>query len=693
MNKAEIFFTNVWWTAQSVDKPSYEYIVDKYDKIDWQYEGYFNIINPQTATVRVKFKVSLEFPTEFNYLIIKNNSLLKQRSYWFIENYRFLSDGMYQISLRRDIWANFNVFDYDNLKNGALFCKRTSIQRYFKDTVAPFAKYNPKWGLFLVQDNIEGNNFWESSGGFFVTTPYQWPNTIDTDKIMSLSPIKKDGTPDLRRRYYVYALILPNEGDLKAIGQQNTGLYEEGLSSLLFLCALPSYLSIGESGDSPAIYELARYLQSPKLQGLFLSPVPFLGENWGKPIPNAKHDPPYTHPRNVIKIGVDTETPARFWEGIPINSINDYAPPAPPPPLAQAVPFSSDSNTWSFNLKFYDMKTKTNGFTHALYHLGTPARGDKLNYLSEPKLYMTPYREMIWNNYATESTIPYEWNWLYGSNGEWDLMINPTIEGAIYEFRIAKSDFQGADYNDKVGRLTMKNTLQIANLSNPYTNYMQQHINSYNTSMGLANMNQEGVIGINKTVQNEASPLQGIPLGISSMLGTIGNLFTGGETKKILGMRAKVADLKDTTDTLKNSTNTETIVTVNRPNEIEIPAGLIIDDAKGTCLLSDLQIMIKKPSLTQQEKIAYHYHMNGYNVEDIPLTKDDLFTRHNFNFFMVDNLLQVWDVEEVLYQPWIYDYFQKLFQEGVRIWTKAHFDDGNKPLDYSVANWEEVLID
>ena len=157
MNNCKIFFTNVWWSVDSVDKPAYSYIQNKFKNISWEYEGFINIVNPQTATIRVKFKTPADVEDEFNYLVIKENDIIRQKSYWYIENYRILSNEMYEFNLRRDIWTMYcaSVMRQQYLKdNGKIFLKRANIQRYKKDKAGKLS-YNDKWSLFLGIDKLD----------------------------------------------------------------------------------------------------------------------------------------------------------------------------------------------------------------------------------------------------------------------------------------------------------------------------------------------------------------------------------------------------------------------------------------------------------------------------------------------------------------------------------------------------------
>ena len=422
---------------------------------------------------------------------------------------------------------------------------------------------------------------------------------------------------------FIYVILKPDADDMyKWEGSKSPSGTEGFPTPSLFIAPLIVNATrdrgLGRDLSGEVIYQI--FLRSPKIVSMIALPVRLTQYTTNKGS-NTKYK------LNVGDTSRYNPIDGWYWDALPLASIN----------YRYSKSNYVNDTAYQKQRLLYDVNYfKYDDFSKQYPKLDNPI--DEVNlslgvfdYTAEPKIYMSPYREIIINNFHDVSKIPYEWNWLYSNKkdnyNKSRFKITPSLEGVTYDFYYYNTEFKGSNYNS-LFRARIKDTKKLTTLTNAYLNYIQNHINSYQTSMGLANWSQNSLI--NEPWNMKTMSTAGIlPIGISSALGSVANIFTGESSKKIMSLKAQMMDLQNVPDQIKNASGLDMSELLNYQSDYSVPNN-IINAYSGDCILYNMNMIIKKPPKEILEKIAYHYHLHGYNVEGIPLATYEVFCEKEF---------------------------------------------------------------
>lgn len=487
-------------------------------------------------------------------------------------------------------------------------------------------------------------------------------------------------------------------------GKENPNAEEKYNEDNLFVYAFVTYLSkiadkpptndyMTSGGSIPLpvmIVPLSLYFLNPKLQ------VSFSGDP-------VQSDNSYA---NIIKSGNNAFIKVIAID-FPILTNNDYS------NLVKIAGLNDLNNLYGIDLDKIKLGPRKQFFKKAYYedfelnlvdYPTTFTYDVPYNYQWEPKIYMSAHQKneiqiaFAKKQIFVEKLDDINTLKLYHINS---FDITNDIKVCVLDSKVY-GNVNNLDYQS----LLVNASFSLAETSNAYTNYFQEHKNAFNTSRWALNKRAttndilgsvDGIFGgaMSGAMGGSALPVVGTlaGAGIGAILGAFkaGSNIVRNEMERSIGNRqldSQKKDLENTPETIKDVSDRD-LYSLNVLNLSYFNLG--IDDNRR---FPTTHINIY--GLTQQEKeiIAFHYARNGYLINRmIKINKEWISNRYRFNYLQINNFHTCLKKDKLPFQ--VITWFDKIFEKGVRLWT---IDDGtdidrkNTFNDYTYENWEISLL-
>lgn len=333
--------------------------------------------------------------------------------------------------------------------------------------------------------------------------------------------------------------------------------------------------------------------------------------------------------------------------------------------------------------------------------IDTPKYKSQYNYMYEVNLYTYPFTKIELINGTTSREI--RLNNLWGNKLDYlnnidiscryvmnDTLFNKIgfINNGVYGLA---SDTAKAAYMSSAG-------YDLPSTGSAYTNFYQNHLNSYNTSkwafgmqfgsalLGIVNPAamlgfMGSMSGLTKTKNPLIGPAAGVGSGILSGVGAGMQLAVQNAQ-----LNAQVQDLERQPMTISGSSNGDIYSMVATTKDIFNESGKLTSTPN-----TYLNVMF--PNDATAKYIAYYYHING-NISNQyeNLTKEVMNTRSIFNYWKIDRIQSGLVLNSLPNE--VIEWFNNAFNNGLRLWNHEPSvqDPGSLWYNYNLENWENELL-
>lgn len=220
----------------------------------------------------------------------------------------------------------------------------------------------------------------------------------------------------------------------------------------------------------------------------------------------------------------------------------------------------------------------------------------------------------------------------------------------------------GDQIKDKEKLFMTTNFEQLASLSDPYKNYMNSHMSSYQT--GISNNDTNRIFGLVK------SGMTANPFGIAS------TLITAANKEKVY--KAQVEDLKrQGQKPLGNGASLARDIVVQKDLDLKYGLGLM---------------KYELPS-TMKKTVYDHFTRYGYVVDRLMVFNgyEDFARRYRFTHWEIANFSNAIDKTNISNE--ILQDINSAFDDGITLWSVRNEKGDTEINDYSKENWENFIAE
>lgn len=306
---------------------------------------------------------------------------------------------------------------------------------------------------------------------------------------------------------------------------------------------------------------------------------------------------------------------------------------------------------------------------------------DNYDYLKEVKLLDEEFTRFKYN--ITAQATPY-YSFLYAmEKGSSNITFTYNFTIAPHIFGLLMKPITGL-YKTAIatntGLTSYQQNLAIITNSSAYSTFLTNHKNSYNVSL------QQGKLGI----------------GLSYLSGS--KFLGGGPITGPLHLKQAKATARDyarTSRTLNDATTFETYSEITQGTLLYNYIPKYFNPSENKILSPYYGFVIEQLPEIQLKSVANWYNLHGYALERYETIKDISYfnSRLFFQFFQITNFIDCLDKSQK-YNKQVGDYFNDLFNKGVRFWNiYSSLDDlGEYTInlpninDFSKENWENNVL-